>query len=407
MKYLVLLGDGMADYRLDELGGRSPLEAARKPAMDALASAGEMGMVRTVPQGLAPGSDVANLSVMGYDPQKHYSGRSPLEAVSIGVTLDEADVTYRANTVTLSDDEPYENKIMLDYSADEITSQEGAQLIASVSAALATDAIRFYAGTSYRNLMVMRGGSTACTLTPPHDISGKSIAPYLPAGEGGAHMLELMKKSYDILKNHPVNRARAARGLRRANSLWFWGQGTKPSLPGFYDLYGQSGAVISAVDLLKGIGICAGLEIICVEGATGTVHTNFMGKAKAAVDALLGGKDFVYLHFEAADECGHRGEVENKVLSIEKIDGALSYIMQRLDGANEPYAILLLPDHPTPLSIRTHTAEPVPYVIYRSGAQRQRQARRYSEYEAQKTGIFKESGCALMQTFLQGARTLV
>lgn len=401
MKYLVVLGDGMADYEVGELGGRTPLEAANKPTMDKLASEGEMGLVKTVPDGMPPGSDVANLSVMGYDPKAYYTGRSPLEAVSIGIKLTEADVAYRVNTVTLSDDEPYENKIMIDYSGGEITSEEAKELILAVDAALGCDNIKFYAGTSYRNVMVWRGASGRCRLTPPHDISGKTLSGYLPEGDGSGRLLELMQKSYDILKDHPVNVSRKKRGLNPANSLWFWGPGTKPSLPDFYQTYKLFGAVISAVDLIKGIGICAGMEVIEVLGATGTVHTNFQGKAKAAADALLGGKDFVYLHFEAADECGHHGETENKVLSIEKIDRALSYIIERLDKAGEDYSILLLPDHPTPLSIRTHTAEPVPYVIYRKGANKEPKKRRYTEKEAKKTNIFKESGCALMRKFLQ------
>lgn len=402
MKYLVVLGDGMADYRVDALGGRTPLEAAKKPAMDYLAAAGELGIVKTVPSGIAPGSDVANLSVMGYNPLEYYTGRSPLEAVSIGVELEQGDVTFRVNTVTLSDDAPYEAKSMVDYSADEISSAEGAQLMEAMNAAFADEKIHFYAGTSYRNLLVWHGGSTDCTLTPPHDISGRRIGGHLPCGSGGERMCEIMRKSYELLKDHPVNCARAAVGKHAANSVWFWGQGSKPFLPNFEEKYGLKGTMISAVDLLKGIGICAGMEVVEVEGATGNVDTNFAGKARAATDALLAGRDFVYLHFEAADECGHRGEVENKVVSIERIDGALSYIKGRLDAAGEEYAILLLPDHPTPLSIRTHTAEPVPYVIYRSTTAAAAAAPRgYSEAEAEKTGIFVAEGHTLMDRFLQ------
>lgn len=401
MKYLVVLGDGMADYRVDALGGRTPLEAAKKPAMDRLAAAGELGMVKTVPDGIAPGSDVANLSVMGYNPLEYYTGRSPLEAVSIGVELKQGDVTFRVNTVTLSDDVPYEAKSMVDYSADEISSAEGAQLMEAMNEAFADGQIRFYAGTSYRNLLVWHGGSTDCTLTPPHDISGRRITDHLPGGSGGERMCEMMKASFELLKDHPVNRARAAAGKHPANSVWFWGQGSKPFLPNFEEKYGLKGTMISAVDLLKGIGICAGMEVVEVAGATGNVDTNFAGKANAAADALLGGADFVYLHFEAADECGHRGEVENKVLSIERIDAALASIQARLDAAGEEYSILLLPDHPTPLSIRTHVSDPVPYVIYRSAGAGAAAPRIYSETEAEKTGVFIAEGHSLMDRFLQ------
>ena len=396
MKYLILLGDGMADRPIARLGGRTPLEAADKPNMDALASAGEMGLVQTVPTGMPPGSDVANLSVLGYDPRKYYSGRSPLEAVSIGAPLADGDVTFRVNLVTLSDEAEYADKRMLDYSSDEISSEESAQLMAAVQKTLGSDALQFYAGTSYRNLLVWKQGSVDCQLTAPHDISQKIIGDYLPAGDHADEMRDLMRRSYELLKDHPVNLARTARGLNPANSIWLWGQGTKPALPTFEDLYGKSGAVISAVDLLKGIALCARMKVIPVEGATGNLHTNFTGKAQAAADALINDVDFVYLHIEAPDECGHRGEVEGKVLAIEKVDGVLGQIRAQLDAAGEEYAILLLPDHPTPLETGSHCEKPVPYVLYRSGAA-QTNPRRYTEAEAEATGIFVTEGHMLIK----------
>ncbi|MBQ4160846.1 MAG: cofactor-independent phosphoglycerate mutase [Clostridia bacterium] len=398
MKYIVILGDGMADTPVEALGGKTPLEVAKKPVMDKLASMGEMGMVKTVPDGTSPGSDVANLSVLGYNPLEVYTGRSPLEAVSIGVALSDTDVTYRVNTVTLSDEEAYEDKTMVDYSSDEITSAEGAQLMQAMNEAFANERIHFYAGTSYRNLMVEHKGKTGCTLTPPHDISSRVIGAHLP--KGADYLLDMMKKSYDILKNHPVNLDRVKRGLHPANSIWFWGEGTKPGVTNFKEKYGVDGAMISAVDLLKGIGYSAGMEVIEVEGATGNVDTNFEGKAKAVCDALLGGKNFAYLHVEAADECGHRGEMDNKVLSIEKLDAALGSIIECMEKAGESYSILLMPDHPTPLATRTHASDAVPYVIYRSDAPKEKGNLRYTEKDAQSTGIYEPVGYKLMDKFL-------
>ncbi len=399
MKYIVILGDGMADLPIDELGGKTPLQAAKKPTMDMLASCGEMGMAKTVPDGISPGSDVANLSVMGYNPKKYYTGRSPLEAVSIGAPLVDGDVTYRVNTVTLSDEAQYENKTMVDYSAGEISSSEGAQLMEAIEAEFGTDKMRFYAGTSYRNLLVMHDGSLDSTLTPPHDISKRVIGDYLPKGDYADELLSMMKKSYEILKDHPVNKKRIQMGKNPANSIWFWGQGSKPALDLFKEKYGVSGAMISAVDLLKGIGACAGMDVIEVEGATGNVDTNFEGKAKAALDALMGGKDFVYMHVEAADECGHQGQVANKVLSIEKLDAAAKLIIDGLEAAGEDYAVLLMPDHPTPIATMTHSSEPVPYVIYKSGMSEINE-RTYCEADAEKTGIFVSEGYTLMEKFL-------
>ena len=398
MKYAVILCDGAADTPGPELGGKTPLEAAHKPNIDALASCGEMGMVTTVPKNLPPGSDVANLAVFGYDPQKYYTGRSPLEAMSMGVHLELTDTTFRTNVVTLSDDERYEDKTMIDYSSDEITTEESSQLIAAVNEALRTDEYEFFSGISYRHLMVWHNKKNDFSLTPPHDISDRKITDYLPKDKT---ILNLMKKSYDILKNHPVNLDRIKRGLRPANSIWIWGNGTKPNLDTYAEKFGIRGAVVSAVDLIKGIGVCAGLDVIDVIGATGNVHTNFDGKAEAAIRALRSGDDFVYVHLEAPDEAGHRHEIENKVKAIELIDEKIvAPIVAALKADGEDFAILIMPDHPTPLAIRTHTSDPVPYIIYRSGNCTIGSVRLFSEKEAAKTGIVTEHGYTLMNKLL-------
>ena len=398
MKYAVILCDGAADTPVPELGGKTPLEAAHKPNIDALASCGEMGMVTTVPKNLPPGSDVANLAVFGYDPQKYYTGRSPLEAMSMGVHLELTDTTFRTNVVTLSDDERYEDKTMIDYSSDEITTEESSQLIAAVNEALRTEEYEFFSGISYRQLMVWHNKKNDFSLTPPHDISDRKITDYLPKDKT---ILNLMKKSYDILKNHPVNLDIIKRGLRPANSIWIWGNGTKPNLDTYAEKFGIRGAVVSAVDLIKGIGVCAGLDVIDVIGATGNVHTNFDGKAEAAIRALRSGDDFVYVHLEAPDEAGHRHEIENKVKAIELIDEKIvAPIVAALKADGEDFAILIMPDHPTPLAIRTHTSDPVPYIIYRSGNCTNGSVRIYSEKEAAKTGIVAEHGYTLMNKLL-------
>lgn len=399
MKYVVILGDGMADTPVPQLGGKTPLEAAATPNFDRLAKAGELGLAKTVPDSLKPGSDVANLSVIGYDPRRYYTGRSPLEAVSMGISLSDSDRTFRCNLVTLSEDEPYAEKMMVDYSSDEITTAEAAELIREVDRALHTDAIRFHPGISYRHCMVWDGAPADFTLTPPHDISGRKITQYLPAGSRGDVVLGLMEKSYELLKDHPVNRARRARGLHPANSIWLWGDGSKPQLPSFWSKYGLKGAMISAVDLLKGIGLCIGLRPIDVPGATGNIDTNFSGKAEAAIRALTQeGDDFVYIHVEAPDECGHHGEVENKIKAIEMIDEKIAGpVMAALQG--QPHAILLMPDHPTPLEIKTHSGGPVPYVIFRSDAPAG-SGLAYTEAAAASTGIYIDPGYTLMDRFL-------
>lgn len=402
MKYVVVLTDGMADYPVEQLNNKTPLQYANIPTIDFLAKHGEIGKVKTVPNGMPPGSDTANLSVMGYDPHKYYTGRSPLEAVSMGVELCETDITFRCNLVTLSDEENYSEKTMIDYSSDEISSEEAEEIIESVNKYLQTDFIKFYPGIFYRNLMLWDNGPYPFTLTPPHDITGKGIGDYLPQGEQSNIILEMMQKSYDILKDHPVNKKRIARGLNPANSIWIWGEGKKPILSSFYDKYDLKGSVISAVDLIKGIGIAAGLRSIDVEGTTGNIDTNFLGKAEAAIDELKNGQDFVYIHVEAPDECGHRYEIENKVKAIEMIDEQIVKVVKTaLDEMNEDYKIMILPDHPTPLSLRTHTNEPVPFLIYDSNILRENPLQVYDEFSVEKTGIVVTEGYKLMDYFLK------
>ncbi len=400
MKYVVLLGDGMADRPLAELGDRTPLQAARKPNMDSLARRGEVGMVKTVPEGMPPASDVANLSVMGYDPAKYYTGRSPLEAVSMGIDLAPTDVAIRCNLVTLTEEPEYADKSMVDYSADEISTEEARELITEVQRRLGTDLMTFHPGISYRHCMVWKEGLLGLGLTPPHDIALQKIRDHLPPGERGRTILGLMRESHAFLKDHPVNVARRAKGLRPANSIWLWGEGTKPAIPAFREKYGLEGSVISAVDLVKGLGLCADMRSIDVEGATGNIHTNFRGKAMAALRELELGRDFVYIHVEAPDECGHRHEIENKVRAIELIDEELlGPLLAGLDALGD-YRLMVLPDHATPLSLRTHSMEPVPYIIYRSGQSGDSGLGGYDESSAPRTGVMVDPGHLLMDRFL-------
>ncbi|MBQ8588770.1 MAG: cofactor-independent phosphoglycerate mutase [Clostridia bacterium] len=401
MKFIVVLGDGMADYKVDELGGRTPLECASKPCMDYMAKHGETGHVKNVPESLSPGSDVANLAAMGYDPMRYYSGRSPLEAVSVGVDMKDTDIIFRCNLVTVSDEENYEDKTVVDHSSDEITTEEARELIAAVNDAFANDKFSFYPGVSYRHIMVWDKGPYNFTLTPPHDILERKVRDYIPKGEGSELIYDMMVKSYDILNNHPVNLARAERGLKKANSIWIWGEGKKPLLSDFCEKFGLKGTVISAVDLIKGIGMCAGLDVVDVEGATGNVHTNYKGKADAALAALENGSDYVYIHLEGPDECGHRHEIENKVKAIELIDEKIvKYIKDRLEEKGIDYRMLILPDHPTPLKLRTHTRDSVPYIIYDSTSPKNNDVLAYTEAEAAKSGIVIEEGCKLMDRFI-------
>jgi 2,3-bisphosphoglycerate-independent phosphoglycerate mutase len=401
VKYLVMLCDGMADEPNEALGNSTPMEKANKPCMDSLAAKAEVGIVKTVAEGLKPGSDVANLSVLGYEPAVYYSGRSPLEAASIGIDLKDTDVTLRCNLVTLSDDEDYENKTILDYCADDISSEEAKILIEYIQEKLGNDVFRFYPGVSYRHCLVWSNGNPhPGVLTPPHDITGKVITDYIPKGEAVDELYDLMKKSYDLLKDHPVNQARIARGKRPANSIWLWGEGTKPLLDNFSEKFGIKGSMISAVDLLKGIAICAGMNSVDVDGATGYLDTNFDGKCKAAIEEFKKGADLVYIHVEAPDECGHRGEIENKVKAIEMIDEhILGPVVEFLKGYDD-FAVLACPDHPTPLSIRTHTSTPVPYLIYDSKNEINSGVKVFCEKEARETGNYIEKGFTMMNYFL-------
>ena len=401
MKYIVILGDGMADYAVKEFDGKTVLEVANKPNMDYMSKNGELGLVKTVLDGMKPGSDVANLSVMGYDTTKCYSGRSPLEAASIGVKLRDNDVTFRANLVTLSDEENYEDKTMLDYSAGEISTEEAAELIKAVEKELHTDLIHFYSGVSYRHLMVWEGGSLNVSLTPPHDISDKKITEHLPKGDNADKLLELMKKSEKILKEHPINKKRMEAGNNPANSIWVWGEGSKPQLENFKEKYGLKASVISAVDLIKGIAICADMKSIDVEGATGNWDTNFDGKAMAAYETLTkDGADLVYIHMEAPDECGHQGNAEKKKLSVELIDEkVVGFLRKKFEEDGIQYKMLILPDHPTPISLKTHVSDPVPYVIYTSGSQCG-SGLDYNEKNAEKTGVYIDKGHELMKHFI-------
>ena len=401
MKYLVMLCDGMADEPNEALGNSTPMEKANKPCMDSLAAKAEVGIVKTVAEGLKPGSDVANLSVLGYEPAVYYSGRSPLEAASIGIDLKDTDVTLRCNLVTLSDDEDYENKTILDYCADDISSEEAKIIIEYIQEKLGNDVFRFYPGVSYRHCLVWSNGNPhPGVLTPPHDITGKVITDYIPKGEAVDELYDLMKKSYDLLKDHPVNQARIARGKRPANSIWLWGEGTKPLLDNFSEKFGIKGSMISAVDLLKGIAICAGMNSVDVDGATGYLDTNFDGKCKAAIEEFKNGADLVYVHVEAPDECGHRGEIENKVKAIEMIDEhILGPVVEFLKGYDD-FAVLVCPDHPTPLSIRTHTSTPVPYLIYDSKNEINSGVKVFCEKEARETGNYIEKGFTMMNYFL-------
>ena len=399
MKYIVMLGDGMADYPVEALDGKTPLEVAKKPNIDRLARGGRLGMVKTVPDGLKPGSDVANLSAMGYDPLKCYTGRSPLEAVSIGIQMDDTDVAFRCNLVTLSDDAEYAEKTMVDYSSGEITTAEAAELIRAVDEAFRTDEILFYPGISYRHCMIWHQGPVGLNLTPPHDISDRKITEYLPQNPV---ILDLMKRSYEILKDHPINQDRIARGLNPANSIWLWGEGTRPGVTGFEAAYGVKASVISAVDLIKGIGLCAGMKVIEVEGATGNIDTNFKGKGEAALKTLLDGQDLVYIHVEAPDECGHHGDLEGKIQAIERIDqDIVGPLLKGLEEAGEDYSILVMPDHPTPISIKTHISDPIPYLLYCSTDVTDSGIDTYTEKTGKSTGVYVEPGYLLMQQLLK------
>lgn len=394
MKYVIVLGDGMADEPIEELGGKTPLEYAETPAMDDLVGRSQVGLVCTIPEGMKPGSDTANLAVLGYNPRQYYTGRSPLEALSIGVDMKEDDIALRTNLITLSEEEEaYEDKKILDHSSDEISTEDAAVLLDAVRKELEDDVYHFYAGTSYRHLLIWSKGSVV-ELTPPHDVLGQRAGDYLPADE---KLRAMQKRSYEILSKHPLNLKRKAEGLNPANSCWFWGAGTRPGLSSFEEKYHKKGAMISAVDLLKGIAVGTGMANIHVEGANGGLHTNYEGKARAAADALIkDGFDFVYVHVEAPDEMGHQGSAKKKVQSIEYLDKrVIRPIREALDQAKEPYRLLILPDHPTPVRVRTHTSAPVPYLLYDSEKELRRIGA-YNEREAEESGIVIEHGYELI-----------
>ncbi len=399
MKYFVLLGDGMADWPVEQLGNRTPLDVAKKPLMDELCAHGLCGMCATVPETMVPESDTANLGVLGYDPLIYSKGRSPLEAASIGLTMRDDDVAFRCNLLTVSDDDtPYEEKKMIDHSADEITTAEADELMKALHEAFGNDARRFHTGVSYRHCMLWENPPEIPDFARPHDILTKTIGEYLPREP----YRSLMADSFEVLSKHPVNVERRRRGLKPANSAWFWSPGKRPALPNFTEKFGLNGTIISAVDLIRGIAKVAGLDAPEVPGATGTFHTDYRAKAEAAIQAFSSGKDFVYLHVEAPDECGHRAEIENKVASIEKLDAEiLSVVKNYLDQCGNPYRILFLPDHPTPIEIRTHAREAVPFVIYDSEKPIESGIAKYCEREFEKTTLFLDEGPKLMPLFLE------
>ena len=403
MKYLVLIPDGMADEKIEALGGRTPMEKAYKPCMDALVKRSFVGMVSNVPDGMVPESDTANMAILSFDPKVYSKGRSPLEALSMGLTMQDEDTAIRCNFVTLTEEqENYEDRIITDNSADEISTAEADELVKAINASLCDDVKHLYTGLSYRHCLMWKTDMDKYDFTRPHDIIGQRIGEYLPReNDGGAEFLKIMKDSYDILKDHPVNKARKERGLRPGNSIWLWSPGKKPQLPSFKDKWGLDATVISAVDLIKGIGICAGMTSVDVEGATGNVHTNYDGKAAAAIKAFEDGADYVYVHVEGPDECGHRAETDNKVLSIELIDKKiLSPVYEYLLSTGEDFKIMVLPDHPTPVRLRTHTITPVPFFIYSSADEKQG-VERFDEESAEKTGVYIPDGYTLMDILVK------
>lgn len=406
-KYLVVIPDGMADEKIESLGMRTPMQYADKPNMDALAKRSFVGKVSNVPQGMVPESDTANLAILSYDPAVYSKGRSPLEAVSMGIDMKADEVAYRCNVVTLSDDEgvDYDDRIIIDHSADEISTEEANELILAIDKALGNEERKFYTGISYRHCMIMKNGNDKYNFSRPHDILGKRIGDYLPKAEnGGGVFYDMMRVSFDILNHHPVNEARRARGLKPANSIWFWSPGKKPALPSFSEKWGISGAVISAVDLIKGIGLCAGMKSIDVDGVTGNVNTNYKGKADAAIKAFEDGTDFVYVHVEAPDECGHRAETENKVLAIHRIDTEiLGPVVGYLRSTGEHFKVMVLPDHPTPIRLRTHTIDPVPFLIYDSENE-QFGVDTFDEDSAATTGFYLPTGYRLLDYFIEKAK---
>lgn len=399
MKYIVVLIDGMADEAIEALGNKTPLEYAKIDRINELAHCAELGMVQTVPKGMAPGSDVANLSIMGYDPLQYHTGRSPLEAANIGVTMNVSDVVFRLNLVTVSEEDTFENKKMLDHSAGDITSEEARLLLMDLKAELENEAVAFHAGTSYRNILLWHQGHLDLRLVPPHDFLNQTLGEYMP--QGAKWIENFTRRSYEILNDHPINQKRRNKGLNPANCVWIWGEGKKPLLDDFKTLYGLQAATISAVDLIHGIGVCAGMESLDVEGATGTLHTNFKGKANACINALRHNKDFVYLHLEATDECSHQGSLEDKLKAVELIDQeVVGYLVDQLNQMDMDFKMMILPDHPTPVRLRTHTDDPVPYLIYQSSSCKKHDLK-YHEKSCTSTGNSYHSGPDLMAHFLK------
>lgn len=398
MKYIVVLGDGMADEPIEELGGKTPLEVAKTPVMDEIAKEAVLGLSANIPEGMKPGSDTANLAVLGYNPKKYYSGRSPLEALSIGVPMKDDDIAIRCNFVTLTEEDvPYEQRTIIDHSASEISTRDCAELVKAVCEAIVKEPFSLYVGTSYRHCLIWSGGKVV-QLAQPHDIPGRVIGEYLPEEP---LLREMMEKSFEVLNNHPINVERAKKGLHKANSMWFWGAGTKPALDPFIDKTGLKGAMISAVDLLKGIAVGTDMHVEIVPGADGTLETNYEGKAEAAVRLLKEGYDFVYVHVEAPDEMGHQGSIERKIKAIENLDGrVIKLIKDEMDKWGTPYRMLITPDHPTPISCRTHTSDPVPYMIYDS-TKRCVGASEYNEKTAKASGNFVDCGYTLIDTFIK------
>jgi 2,3-bisphosphoglycerate-independent phosphoglycerate mutase len=402
MKYVIILGDGMADRPVKELSGKTPLQVASTPNMDRLAREGILGRIRTVPQGFHPGSDIANLTILGYDPREFYSGRAPLEAASIGIVLEEEDVAYRCNLVTLKYNRDKTKAVMEDYSGGHISTEEARELIHEIDVKIGSDRINFHSGVSYRHIMVWKAGATDIECTPPHDITGKDIVDYLPVGNGEDILRELMLNSAGILEGHPVNRERLRRGDKPANSVWFWGQGKKIPMPTFRQKYALEGALVSAVDLMKGIAINAGFEILEVPGITGYLDTNYVGKAEAALTALKR-VDIAYIHVEAPDEAGHSGNSMDKIRAIEDFDSLVVGTVLKGMESFEEYRILLLPDHATPIEIKTHTDEPVPFVIYDSRMKRNNQGASFEESITDRDDIVVfEDGYKLMDYFIRG-----
>ncbi|MBQ2935259.1 MAG: cofactor-independent phosphoglycerate mutase [Lachnospiraceae bacterium] len=397
-KYIVVLGDGMADEPIEALGGKTPLEYADTPTLDKLSKLSEIGMVHTIPEGMSPGSDTANLSVLGYNPKVYYSGRSPLEALSIGVPMKDSDIALRCNIVTISEEEvPFEEQTIIDHSSGEISTEDCAVLLEAVKKELQDETYQFYVGTSYRHCLIWDKGEVI-KLVQPHDVLGQVIGQHLPTDE---HLLFMMKKSYEILKNHPLNIERKKQGLNPANCCWFWGAGTKPALSSFEEKNGKKGMMVSAVDLLKGIAVGAGMGVAKVEGANGGLHTNYEGKVQAALDALQSDYDFAYIHVEAPDEMGHQGSVEKKVKAIEYLDSrVIAPLTKALDEANIEYRLLVMPDHPTPIRIRTHTADSIPYLLYDS-TDLKAETYNYNEKEAAKTGTLVEQGYTLIDKLFE------